>query len=104
MFLQLQEALEERQRWDDYTVEGESDDQHYSLHCVEIAKGAIRHVIGVRGRMLRKIEDFYGVFITINDDHEDSCEVNLLGLSYTCILGDFIIKMLKQGCYLLWSV
>ena len=94
----LQEALEVKRRWDDSTVEGGFDDQHYSRHCIEIAKGAIRHVIGVQGRMLRKIEDFCGVFIMIND-YEDCCEVNLLGLPYACILGAFIVEMLDQGYY-----
>ena len=48
--------------------------------------------------MLRKIEDFCGVFIMIND-YEDCCEVNLLGLPYACILGAFIVEMLEQGYY-----
>ena len=47
----------------------------------KFARGAIRHVIGIRGRMLREIEDFCGVFIIVNDC-ENSCEVNLLGLPY----------------------
>ena len=59
--LQLQEALEKRRRWKYSTVEGGFDDQHYNCHCVEIAKGAIRHVIGVLGRMLKKIEEFCGI-------------------------------------------
>ena len=33
----------------------------------------------------------------IKDDYEDSCEVNLLGLPYACILEAFI-EMLEQ-CY-----
>ena len=96
--IKLQEALEEKRRWDDSTMEGGFDDQHYSRYCIEIAKGATRHVIGVQGRMLRKIEVFSGVFIMIND-YEGSYEVNLLGLPYACILGAFIVKMLEQGYY-----
>ena len=95
---QLQEALDQRRAWDDSTVIGGFDDQHYSRHCVEIGKHAIRHVIGTRGRMLRKIEDFCGVFIMVNDD-EDCCEVNLLGLPYACLSGGFIVEMLEQGYY-----
>ena len=71
---------------------------HYCLHCVEIDRGSIRHVIGVHGRMLRKIEDFCGVFIVIADS-EDSCEVSLLGLPSACILGAFILEMLERGYY-----
>ena len=52
--LQLQEVLEEKRRWDDSTVEGGYDAHHYCLHCVEIDRASIRHIIGVRGRMLRK--------------------------------------------------
>ena len=96
--LHLQEALEEKRRWDDSTVEGGFDDKHYNVHCVEIERGSIRHVIGVRGRMLKKIEDFCGVFITLQD-YEDSCEVYLFGLPYACILGAFIIEMLDKGYY-----
>ena len=95
----LEEALTEKRHWDDYIQEGGFDDQHYSRHCVEIAKSAIRHVIGVRGRMLRKIEDFCGIFITLHDAYDDICEVNLLGLPYACILGAFIVEMLGQGYY-----
>ena len=62
---QLQEALDQKRRWDDSTVVGGFDDQHYSRHCVEIGRDSIRHVIGVRGRMLRKIEDFCGIFIIV---------------------------------------
>ena len=98
MARQLQEALDQKRRWDDSTVEGGFDDQHYSRHCMEIGRGSIRHIIGVRGRMLRKIEDFCGVFIMISD-YEDSCEVSLLGLPYACLLGGFIIEMLDQGYY-----
>ena len=96
--LQLQEALEEKRRWDDSTVEGGYDAHHYCLHCVEIDRASIRHVIGVRGRMLRKIEDFCGVFIMIADS-EDFCEVSLLGLPSACILGAFILEMLERGYY-----
>ena len=96
--LQLQESLQEKQRWDDSIVEGGYDAHHYYLHCVEIDRGSIRHVIGVHGHMLRKIEDFCGVFIMIADS-EDSCEVSLLGLPFACILGAFILKMLERGYY-----
>ena len=95
---QLQEALDQKRRWDDSTVVGGFDDQHYSRHVVEIGRGSIRHIIGVRGRMLRKIEDFCGIFIMISDC-EDTCEVSLLGLPYACLLGGFIVEMLDQGYY-----
>ena len=42
--------------------------------------------------MLRKIEDFCDAFIMIAN-HEDSCEVSLVGLLYACILEAIIIKM-----------
>ena len=77
---------------------GGYDAHHYCLHCVEIDRGSIRHVIGVHGRMLRKIENFCGVFIMIADS-EDSCEVSLLGLPSACILGAFILEMLERGYY-----
>ena len=35
----------------------------------------------------------------ICDTSDDSCEVNLLGLPYACILGAFILEMLEQGYY-----
>ena len=97
--LELQEALEEKRQWDDAIVEGGFDEHHSCLHCIEIGKGSIRHVIGAKGRMLRKIEDFCGVFIMIADSYEDSCEVNLIGLPSACILGAFIIQMLDRGYY-----
>ena len=94
--LQLQETLDQKRRWDESTIEGGFDDQHYNRHCVEIERGSIHHIIGVWGRMLRKIEDFCGIFIMISDC-EDSCEVSLLGLPYAYIFGGFIIEMLNQG-------
>ena len=48
--------------------------------------------------MLRKIEDFCGVFIFLTD-YEDCCEVMLVGLPAACILGAFIIEMLNKGYY-----
>ena len=98
VYLQLQEVLEEKRRWDDSNVEWGFDEHHYSLHCIDIDRGSIRHVIGARGRTLRKIKVFYDVFIMVAD-YEDSREVSLLGLPYACILGAFIIKMLDRGYY-----
>ena len=94
----LQQALEERRRWDDSSAEGGFDENHHCLHCVQIEKGSARHVIGTKGRMLQKIEDFCGVFIFLTD-YEDCCEVYLVGLPAACILGAFIIEMLNQGYY-----
>ena len=94
----LQESLEERRRWDDSSAEGGFNEHHYCLHCIEILRGSVRHVIGAKGRMLRKIEDFCGVFITLTD-YEDCCEVNLIGLPSACILGAFIVEMLDKGYY-----
>ena len=94
----MQEALEELRRWDDSTLEGGFDEHHYNYHCVEINRGSIRHVIGAKGRMLRKIEDFCGVFIMVADS-EDCCEVSFLGLPSACILGAFIVEMLDKGYY-----
>ena len=94
----LQEALEERKRFDDCSAEGGFDETHYCLHCIEILKGSARHVIGAKGQMLRKIEDFCGVFIFLTD-YEDCCEVNLVGLPSACILGAFIVEMLDKGYY-----
>ena len=95
---QLQEALEEQRRWDDSTLQGGFDEHHYIYHCVEIDTGSTRHVIGAKGRMLRKIEDFCGVFIMVADS-EDCCEVSFLGLPAACILGAFIVEMLDKGYY-----
>ena len=94
----MQKALEEQRRWDDSTLEGGFDEHHYIYHCVEIDTGSTRHVIGAKGRMLRKIEDFCGVFIMVADS-EDCCEVSFLGLPAACILGAFIVQMLDKGYY-----
>ena len=66
---------------------------------MNIDKPTIRHVIGAGGRMLRKIEDFCGVFIIVGASLDDSCELLLLGLPNACILGDFIIEMLGLGYF-----
>ena len=47
--LKLQEALEEKRRWDDSTMEGGFDDHHYSRYCVEIDRGSVRHIMAFKG-------------------------------------------------------
>ena len=66
---------------------------------MNIGKTTVRHVIGAGGRMLRKIEDFCGVFIITGDSMDGSCELLLLGLPAACILSDFIIEMLGLGYF-----
>ena len=95
----LEEALEERRKEANEECIDEFNDDHYSSHVMEIGQPFIRHVIGVKGRMLHKIEDFCGIFIVVGDCEDGLCELTLIGAPSACILGEFIIDMLGYGYY-----
>ena len=95
----LEEALEVRRRGDQELYIDGFDADHHSTHGMEIEQDLIRHVIGVKGRMLHKIEDFCGIFIIVGDCEDGQCELNLIGVPSACVLGEFIIEMLGHGYY-----
>ena len=95
----LKEALEQRRKGDEEMCINGFDEHHYSCHAIDIHQASVRHIIGTGGRMLRKIEDFCGVFIIVGDCINGHCEIILLGLPSACILGEFIIEMLEHGYF-----
>ena len=58
VFQHLQKTMEEKRCWDNSSTEGGFDEHHYCLHCIEVDRGSIRHIIGAKGGILRKTEDF----------------------------------------------
>ena len=69
------------------------------LHTLKFSKTTAPHVIGRGGRMLRRIEDFCGVFLSISDVSSDVVELDIYGPTRGCALVQFIGEMLIEGVY-----
>ena len=69
------------------------------MHSCKFFKTTAPHVIGRGGRMLRRIEDFCGVFLSLSDVSSDSVELTVYGSSRGCALVQFIGEMLIEGVY-----
>ena len=50
-----------------------------------VAKGAVRHVIGRGGRMLQRLEDTFGAFISICDCSDDPSCVCVCVCLFVCL-------------------
>ena len=69
------------------------------MHQMQFSKRTAPHVIGRGGRMLRRIEDFCGVFLSLRDVAPDAVELTLFGPLRGCALARFIGEMLNEGIY-----
>ena len=69
------------------------------MHTIKFSKTTAPHVIGRGGRMLRRIEDFCGVFLSLHDVSSDVVELAVYGPSRGCALVQFIGEMLIEGVY-----
>ena len=69
------------------------------MHQMKFFKTVAPHVIGRGGRMLRRIEDFCGVFLSLSDVSSDMVELTIYGPSRGCALVQFIGDMLIEGVY-----
>ena len=69
------------------------------MHSCKFFKTTAPHVVGRGGRMLRRIEDFCGVFLSLSDVSSDMVELTMYGSSRGCALAHFIGDMLIEGVY-----
>ena len=69
------------------------------MHSLKFSKTTVPHVIGRGGRMLRRIEDFCGVFLSLSDVSCDVVELDIYGPTRGCALVQFIGEMLLEGIY-----
>ena len=69
------------------------------MHTLKFSKTTAPHVIGRGGRMLRRIEDFCGVFLSLSDVSSDVVELDIYGPTRGCALVQFIGEMLIEGVY-----
>ena len=69
------------------------------MHQMQFSKRTAPHVIGRGGRMLRRIEDFCGVFLSLRDVAPDAVELTIFGDLWGCALVRFIGEMLNEGIY-----
>ena len=69
------------------------------MHSLHFCKTVAPHVIGRGGRMLRRIEDFCGVFLSLYDVSSETVELTIYGSSRGCALVNFIGEMLIEGVY-----
>ena len=69
------------------------------MHTLKFSKTTVPHIIGRGGRMLRRIEDFCGVFLSLSDVSSDVVELTIYGPTRGCALVQFIGEMLIEGIY-----
>ena len=69
------------------------------MHTMKFSQTTAPHVIGRGGRMLRRIEDFCGVFLSLSDVSSDVVELDIYGPTRGCALVQFIGEMLIEGVY-----
>ena len=69
------------------------------MHTLKFSKTTAPHIIGRGGRMLRRIEDFCGVFLSLSDVSSDVVELTIYGPTRGCALVQFIGEMLIEGVY-----
>ena len=69
------------------------------MHSMKFSKTTAPHVIGRGGQMLRRIEDFCGVFLSLCDVASDVVELTIYGPARACALVHFIGEMLIEGVY-----
>ena len=69
------------------------------MHTLKFSKTTAPHVIGCGGRMLRQIENFCGIFLSLFDVSCDVVELTIYGPSRGCALVQFISEMLIEGIY-----
>ena len=93
--------LRERQAPLAVVDEGEAPigDEEMIRHSMTFLKSTAPHVIGRGGRMLRRIEDFCGVFLSLSDVSSDTVMVTMYGSMRGCALAQCIGEMLTEGIY-----
>ena len=69
------------------------------MHSMKFFKMTAPHVIGRGGRMLRRIEDFCGVFLSLSDVSSEMVELTAYGPSRGCAFVQSIGNMLIEGVY-----
>ena len=69
------------------------------MHTLKFSKTTAPLIIGRGGRMLRRIENFCGVFLSLSDVSCDVVELTIYGPSRGCALVQFIGEMLIEGIY-----
>ena len=69
------------------------------MHTLKFSKTTAPHIIGRGGRMLRRIEDFCGVFLSLADVSSDVVELTIYGPTRGCALVQFTGEMLTEGVY-----
>ena len=93
--------LRERQAPLAVVDEGEAPigDEEMIRHSMTFLKSTAPHVIGRGGRMLRRIEDFCGVFLSLSDLSSDTIMLTMYGSMRGCALVQCIGEMLTEGIY-----
>ena len=68
------------------------------FHNASLSKVEVGRFIGKKGRCLRKIERFCGVFLTLND-YETEVEILMWGPLRACALAHFVVEAFENGFY-----
>ena len=87
---------EDARECDDCTLDDLANDpwghKYFTVYCK-----ALPHIIGKGGRMLKALEDFCGVFVTIHDVDTNEAELLVSGPRSACILAEFVCEMIAVG-------
>ena len=68
------------------------------FHNASLSKHEVGRFIGKKGRCLRKIECFCGVFFTLSD-YETEVEILMWGPLRACALAQFVVEAFENGFY-----
>ena len=89
--------------WDELVMEAcecSLDDLYnepFSFKYVEVEHSAVPHILGRKGRVIRQLEEFCGVFLTLQDLGDNMHALCITGPRPSCILAEFAIDMLGSG-------
>ena len=64
---------------------------------VEVDPTAVPHIIGRGGKVIRKIEQICGVFLSLRDIINGGHEMCITGPRPACIMAEFAIELLSNG-------
>ena len=75
----------------------ESNDYAWHYKHKVVPQSRLQHIIGHGGRMLKKLENFLGVFAFIRDQAGQDPKITFVGDRHSILLGEFIIDMIVVG-------
>ena len=95
----LEQGVEEwRER---VTIKGENwvNDAHYRSSFIRVPRGALPRIIGHGGRMIQRLEQVCGVFVSVVDTATPQSLITFVGAPHSILLAEFAVDMLNMGYF-----